>query len=59
MPDTRRCCTVNHPQGWLKFISNAFVTTPAQSSLVQVYLGPYTVNTTLAATSESVRPRII
>ncbi|KAI1793484.1 hypothetical protein LXA43DRAFT_1059843 [Ganoderma leucocontextum] len=42
------CCTVNHPQGWPKFISNAFVTTPNQASLVQVYLGPYAVNTTLA-----------
>ena len=50
---------MNHPQGWPKFISNAFVTTPDQASLVQVYLGPYTVNTTLAATGESVRPRII
>ncbi|RDX48142.1 hypothetical protein OH76DRAFT_1352774 [Lentinus brumalis] len=42
------CCTVNHPQGWPKFISNAFVTTPDQKSLVHVYLGPYSVNTTLA-----------
>ncbi|KZP19801.1 hypothetical protein FIBSPDRAFT_862288 [Athelia psychrophila] len=42
------CCAVNHGQGWPKFISNAFVTTPDQSSLVQVYLGPFTVKTTLA-----------
>ncbi|OJT11217.1 hypothetical protein TRAPUB_12261 [Trametes pubescens] len=42
------CCTVNHPQGWPKFISNAFVTSPDQTSLVQVYLGPFSVNTTLA-----------
>ncbi|KAI0369101.1 hypothetical protein BV20DRAFT_1081257 [Pilatotrama ljubarskyi] len=41
------CCTVNHPQGWPKFISNAFVTTPDQESLVHVYLGPFSVNTTL------------
>ncbi|KAF7977986.1 hypothetical protein HWV62_1823 [Athelia sp. TMB] len=43
-----RCCAVNHGQGWPKFISNAFVTTADQSSLVQVYLGPFTVSTTLA-----------
>ncbi|KAI0351383.1 hypothetical protein OH77DRAFT_951052 [Trametes cingulata] len=42
------CCTVNHPQGWPKFISNAFVTTPDLKSLVHVYLGPFSVNTTLA-----------
>ncbi|KAI8985545.1 hypothetical protein BD414DRAFT_488407 [Trametes punicea] len=42
------CCTVNHPQGWPKFISNAFVTTPDQKSLVHVYLGPFNVNLTLA-----------
>jgi DUF1680 family protein len=43
------CCTVNHPQGWPKFITNSFVTTPDQASLVQVYLGPFTVSTTLAS----------
>ncbi|KAI0358002.1 hypothetical protein OH77DRAFT_1580683 [Trametes cingulata] len=42
------CCTVNHPQGWPKFISNAFVKTPDQKSLVHVYLGPFSVDTTLA-----------
>ncbi|THH00625.1 hypothetical protein EW026_g1931 [Hermanssonia centrifuga] len=42
------CCTVNHPQGWPKFISNSFVTTPDQKSLVQVYLGPFSASTTLA-----------
>jgi len=42
------CCTVNHPQGWPKFISNAFVTTPDQSSLIHVYLGPFSTTTTLA-----------
>ncbi|KAI0766666.1 hypothetical protein BD413DRAFT_615077 [Trametes elegans] len=42
------CCTVNHPQGWPKFISNAFVTISDQKSLVHVYLGPFGVNTTLA-----------
>ncbi|OBZ73690.1 hypothetical protein A0H81_05963 [Grifola frondosa] len=43
------CCTVNHPQGWPKFVSNAFVTTADQKSLVQVYLGPFSTNTTLAS----------
>ncbi|OCH96340.1 hypothetical protein OBBRIDRAFT_854604 [Obba rivulosa] len=42
------CCTVNHPQGWPKFITNSFVTTPDGNSLVQVYLGPFSTNTTLA-----------
>jgi len=42
------CCTVNHPQGWPKFISNAFVTTTDQLSVVQVYLGPFSTSTTLA-----------
>ncbi|KAF9075009.1 hypothetical protein BDP27DRAFT_1359207 [Rhodocollybia butyracea] len=41
------CCTVNHPQGWPKFITNAFVTTADQSSLAQVYLGPFQTTTTL------------
>ncbi|KAF5343072.1 hypothetical protein D9758_011159 [Tetrapyrgos nigripes] len=42
------CCTVNHPQGWPKFISNAFLTTPDQNSLVQAYLGPFTTSASLA-----------
>lgn len=42
------CCTVNHPQGWPKFITNSFVMTPDQQSLVQVYLGPFSASTTLA-----------
>lgn len=43
-----RCCTVNYPQGWPKFVSNAFVTTPDSKSLVHVYLGPFSTNTILA-----------
>ncbi|KAF8915766.1 hypothetical protein CPB85DRAFT_1432774 [Mucidula mucida] len=42
------CCTVNFPQGWPKFITNAFVTTPDRTSLVHVYLGPFHVSTILA-----------
>ncbi|KAF9062646.1 hypothetical protein BDP27DRAFT_1385106 [Rhodocollybia butyracea] len=42
------CCTVNHPQGWPKFITNAFVTSADQASIVQVYLGPFKTSTTLA-----------
>ncbi|EIW84902.1 hypothetical protein CONPUDRAFT_117150 [Coniophora puteana RWD-64-598 SS2] len=41
------CCTVNHPQGWPKFVSNAFVTTPDGNSLVQAYLGPFSTSTSL------------
>ncbi|KAL0946134.1 hypothetical protein HGRIS_012399 [Hohenbuehelia grisea] len=43
------CCTVNHPQGWPKFVSNAFLTTPDQKSLVHLYLGPFSTSTTLAS----------
>ncbi|KAK0450414.1 uncharacterized protein EV420DRAFT_753695 [Desarmillaria tabescens] len=41
------CCTVNHPQGYPKFITNSFLTTADQSSLVQAYLGPLKTSTTL------------
>ncbi|KAF9444894.1 hypothetical protein P691DRAFT_735811 [Macrolepiota fuliginosa MF-IS2] len=43
------CCTVNFPQGLPKFISNAFLTTPDQKSLVHLYLGPFSTSTTLAS----------
>ncbi|KAF4613200.1 hypothetical protein D9613_011183 [Agrocybe pediades] len=45
------CCTVNHPQGWPKFISNAFLTTPDQTSLVNIYLGPFQTSTTLSSSN--------
>ncbi|KAE9385764.1 hypothetical protein BT96DRAFT_1026488, partial [Gymnopus androsaceus JB14] len=41
------CCTVNFPQGWPKFISNAFLTTADGKGLVQLYLGPFNVQTML------------
>ncbi|KDR72302.1 hypothetical protein GALMADRAFT_768590 [Galerina marginata CBS 339.88] len=46
------CCTVNHPQGWPKFVTNAFVTTPNKTSLVNVYLGPFETTTTLASSNQ-------
>jgi DUF1680 family protein len=45
------CCTVNHGQGFPKFVSNAFVTTNNGSALVQAYLGPFIVKTTLASSN--------
>ncbi|THH05337.1 hypothetical protein EW145_g4867 [Phellinidium pouzarii] len=42
------CCTVNHGQGFPKFITNSFVKTADNASIVQVYLGPLTVRTVLA-----------
>jgi DUF1680 family protein len=46
------CCTVNHPQGWPKFVSNAFLTTPDQKSLVHLYLGPFSTKVTLASSNQ-------
>ncbi|KAF7762202.1 CAZyme family GH146 [Agaricus bisporus var. burnettii] len=43
------CCTVNFPQGWPKFISNAFLKTPDQKSLVHLYLGPFSTSSTLSS----------
>ncbi|KAJ8082385.1 hypothetical protein PM082_008240 [Marasmius tenuissimus] len=42
------CCTVNFPQGWPKFITNAFLTTNDTKSLVHLYLGPFNTHVTLA-----------
>ncbi|KAK7057653.1 phosphoribosyltransferase-like protein [Favolaschia claudopus] len=43
------CCTVDFPQGWPKFITNAFLITPDKQSLVHLYLGPFTVSAVLAS----------
>ncbi|KAJ7189546.1 hypothetical protein GGX14DRAFT_547061 [Mycena pura] len=42
------CCTVNFPQGWPKFITNAFLVTPDKQSLVHLYLGPFSTSVVLA-----------
>ncbi|KAH8825588.1 hypothetical protein DL96DRAFT_1609360 [Flagelloscypha sp. PMI_526] len=42
------CCTVDFPQGWPKFVTNSFVATPDNTGLVQVYIGPFDVKTSLA-----------
>lgn len=53
-----QCCTVNHPQGWPKFISNAFVATQDWSSLIHVYLGPFSMKTVLAEGNQSLFMRV-
>ncbi|CAE6478193.1 unnamed protein product [Rhizoctonia solani] len=42
------CCTVNHPQGFPKFISHAVLASVDQKSLTQIYFGPLAVKTTLS-----------
>ncbi|KAJ7032795.1 hypothetical protein C8F04DRAFT_1106569 [Mycena alexandri] len=42
------CCTVDFPQGWPKFASNAFLVTPDKESLVHLYLGPFEASVVLA-----------
>lgn len=42
------CCTVNHGQGFPKFVSNAVMTTDSGAALVQAYLAPVRVATSLA-----------
>ncbi|KAF8685180.1 Beta-L-arabinofuranosidase GH127 [Rhizoctonia solani] len=41
------CCTVNHMQGFPKFVAAAFLKTLDEGGLVQVYNGPFQVETTL------------
>jgi DUF1680 family protein len=48
------CCTVNHPQGFPKFIANAFVMSPDKKSLTQIYMGPLNVKTTLSGLGATV-----
>ncbi|KAJ7742166.1 hypothetical protein DFH07DRAFT_964682 [Mycena maculata] len=42
------CCTVDFPQGWPKFATNAFLVTPDKESLVHLYLGPFKASVLLA-----------
>ncbi|KAL0570226.1 hypothetical protein V5O48_011734 [Marasmius crinis-equi] len=42
------CCTVNHGQGWAKFISHAYMTSSDASTLYHAFLSPTTVSTTLS-----------
>ncbi|KAJ6593366.1 hypothetical protein B0H19DRAFT_18636 [Mycena capillaripes] len=43
------CCTVDFPQGWPKFATNAFLVTSDKESLVHLYLGPFKVSAILAS----------
>ncbi|CAK5281695.1 unnamed protein product [Mycena citricolor] len=43
------CCTVDFPQGFPKFITNSFLVTADQASLVHLYLGPLNTTVTLAS----------
>jgi DUF1680 family protein len=51
------CCTVNHSQGFPKFVANAFVTTSGGAALVQAYLAPVCIATTLTG-GNAVRVRV-
>ncbi|KAJ7451471.1 hypothetical protein B0H11DRAFT_313277 [Mycena galericulata] len=42
------CCTVNHGQGWPKFISHSYMTSPDATTLYHVLLSPTTFSSTLA-----------
>ncbi|KAJ7158775.1 hypothetical protein C8R46DRAFT_1110259 [Mycena filopes] len=42
------CCTVNHGQGWPKFISHSYMTSPDSRTLYHALLSPTTFSSTLA-----------
>ncbi|CDS06908.1 hypothetical protein LRAMOSA09431 [Lichtheimia ramosa] len=41
------CCTVNHPQGYPKFVTNMFMTADNDSTILAALLGPGSVSTQL------------
>ncbi|KAJ6497537.1 hypothetical protein C8R45DRAFT_983301 [Mycena sanguinolenta] len=43
------CCSVDYPQGYPKFATNAFLVTADNESLVHLYLGPFKVSVVLAS----------
>ncbi|KAF7296050.1 hypothetical protein MKEN_01420100 [Mycena kentingensis (nom. inval.)] len=46
------CCTVDFPQGWPKFMTNAFLLTADRKSLVHLYLGPFDTSVVLEDDNE-------
>ncbi|KAJ6513379.1 hypothetical protein C8R45DRAFT_1068356 [Mycena sanguinolenta] len=42
------CCAVNHGQGWPKFISHSYMTSPDSKTLYHALLSPTTFSSTLA-----------
>ncbi|KAJ7876089.1 hypothetical protein B0H14DRAFT_2714547 [Mycena olivaceomarginata] len=48
------CCTLEFPQGWPKFATNAFLVTADKESLVHLYLGPFKVSAVLASSTSAI-----
>jgi len=46
------CCAVNHGQGWPKFTSHAYMTSPDAKTLYHVLLSPTTVSYSLAGNNQ-------